>query len=169
MTTNLKSGPPGPSPQLHWQPRGSIGWSSWAWGALGEATGLGEGCRVGFRNVCTVGRVPDAFCGWHTSSGVPGLGPGPRWGFCAQGLTLPEHKGRQLSWGRPGHLSVPSAHLGEGAWGSGVGMSSSSTMFSGWNQRRGGARHPRSTSGVPQPRPQRNRAEEGHLALFLSG
>lgn len=35
-----------------------------------------------------------------------------------------------------------------GAWGSGVGMSSSSTMFSGWNQRRGGARAP--STGTPE-------------------
>lgn len=82
------------------------------------------------------------------------------------GVDPPGAQGRAVvlgvSWTLVSAFSPPG-----GAWGSGVGMSSSSTMFSGWNQRRGGARapqhwHPRSTSGVPPP--PRNRAEQGHLA-----
>lgn len=68
-------------------------------------------------------------------------------GFLCPGVDPPRAQGKAVvlgvSWTPVSAFSPPG-----GAWGSGVGMSSSSTMFSGWNQRRGGARAP--STGTPE-------------------
>lgn len=120
VTTILRSGPRGPGPQLHWQPKGED-WRARP-GMLGLWRGAGweRGCGVGFRNVCTAEKGLRGFfpCTAHFH---PCPGPELRLGGMYPGVDPPRAQGKVAVLGiSPGLLSVPSAHQWEpGVWGVG--------------------------------------------------
>ena len=168
VTTILRSGPWGPGPPLHQQPKGKD-WSEGP-GRLGFRQGIrwGAGCGAGAGE-----GVPECLHSWesppkrlclaqHASSPVPVPGPELRMEGPCRGTDPPRAHGKVtvLAW-RGGLPRTPVSAFSPPAeaWSLGSGMSPSSTIVLRVEPKKGGARDPipgppGAQAGSPRPQPQ---------------
>lgn len=168
VTTILRSGPWGPGPLLHQQPKGKD-WSEGP-GRLGFRQGIrwGAGCGAGAGE-----GVPECLHSWesppkrlclaqHASSPVPVPGPELRMEGPCRGTDPPRAHGKVtvLAW-RGGLPRTPVSAFSPPAeaWSLGSGMSPSSTIVLRVEPKKGGARDPipgppGAQAGSPRPQPQ---------------